>query len=33
MLVGIPVARVVAAVNQLIGKDMKPVTRGAENPP
>jgi NosR/NirI family transcriptional regulator, nitrous oxide reductase regulator len=33
VLVGIPEARIVAAVNQLIDKDMKPVTRGAENPP
>ncbi len=33
VLVGIPVARIVAAVNSLIGKDMKPVAQGAEHPP
>src|SRR6516164_2428517 len=33
VLVGIPVARIVAAVNTLIGKDMKPVASGAEHPP
>src|SRR5215471_7792242 len=33
VLVGIPVARIVAAVNGLIGKDMKPVASGAERPP
>ena len=33
VLVGIPEARIVDAVNGLIGKDMKPVARGAEQPP
>ncbi|MBR0779877.1 NosR/NirI family protein [Bradyrhizobium iriomotense] len=33
VLVGIPEARIVAAMNSLIGKDMKPVARGAESPP
>ena len=33
VLVGIPVARIVAAVNTLIGKDMKPIASGAEHPP
>jgi NosR/NirI family nitrous oxide reductase transcriptional regulator len=33
VLIGIPEARIVAAVNGLIGKDMKPVARGAEQPP
>ena len=33
VLVGIPEARIVAAVNSLIGKDMKPVASGAEHPP
>jgi NosR/NirI family nitrous oxide reductase transcriptional regulator len=33
VLVGIPEARIVAAVNSLIGKDMKPVAQGTENPP
>jgi NosR/NirI family transcriptional regulator, nitrous oxide reductase regulator len=33
VLIGIPEARIVAAVNGLIGKDMKPVARGAERPP
>ncbi|WP_245444639.1 NosR/NirI family protein [Bradyrhizobium sp. Y36] len=33
VLVGIPEARIVAAVNSLIGKDMKPVASGAEKPP
>ncbi|MBR0689847.1 regulatory protein NosR [Bradyrhizobium manausense] len=33
VLVGIPEARIVAAMNSLIGKDMKPVASGAETPP
>jgi len=33
VLVGIPVARIVGAVNALIGKDMKPVASGAKHPP
>jgi NosR/NirI family transcriptional regulator, nitrous oxide reductase regulator len=33
VLIGIPEPRIVAAVNSLIGKDMKPVARGAEQPP
>jgi NosR/NirI family nitrous oxide reductase transcriptional regulator len=33
VLVGIPVARIVGAVNTLIGKDMSPVASGAEHPP
>jgi NosR/NirI family nitrous oxide reductase transcriptional regulator len=33
VLVGIPVARIVAAINTLIGKDMKPIASGAEHPP
>jgi NosR/NirI family nitrous oxide reductase transcriptional regulator len=33
VLVGIPEARIVAAINGLIGKDMKPVARGTEQPP
>ncbi|MEY9885157.1 NosR/NirI family nitrous oxide reductase transcriptional regulator [Bradyrhizobium sp. USDA 328] len=33
VLVGIPEARIVAAMNSLIGKDMKPVASGAERPP
>jgi NosR/NirI family nitrous oxide reductase transcriptional regulator len=33
VLVGIPEVRIVAAVNSLIGKDMKPVASGAEQPP
>ncbi|MDA9435583.1 FMN-binding protein [Bradyrhizobium sp. CCBAU 51627] len=33
VLVGIPEARIVAAMNSLVGKNMKPVASGAENPP
>ena len=33
VLVGIPEARIVAAVNALIGKDMNAVAQGAEHPP
>jgi NosR/NirI family nitrous oxide reductase transcriptional regulator len=33
VLIGIPEARILATMNSLIGKDMKPVARGAENPP
>ncbi|HEY1364813.1 MAG TPA: 4Fe-4S binding protein [Xanthobacteraceae bacterium] len=33
VLVGIPEARIVAAVNALIGKDMKPVAKGERPPP
>ena len=33
VLVGIPEARIIAAMNSLIGKDMKPVASGAEKPP
>jgi len=33
VLIGIPEARIVAALNSLIGRDMKPVASGAENPP
>jgi NosR/NirI family nitrous oxide reductase transcriptional regulator len=33
VLVGIPEARIVAAINGLIGKDMKPVAQGVEHPP
>jgi NosR/NirI family nitrous oxide reductase transcriptional regulator len=33
VLIGIPEARIVAAVNGLVGKDMKPVARGTEHPP
>src|SRR6516165_10249403 len=33
VLVGIPVARIVGAVNALIGKDIKPVASGAKHPP
>jgi NosR/NirI family nitrous oxide reductase transcriptional regulator len=33
VLVGIPEARIVAAMNSLIGKDMKPVASGAQTPP
>ncbi|OAF19308.1 NosR/NirI family protein [Bradyrhizobium neotropicale] len=33
VLVGIPEARIVGAMNSLIGKDMKPVASGAEHPP
>ena len=33
VLVGIPEARIVAALNALIGKDMRPVAQGAEHPP
>ncbi len=33
VLVGIPEARIVAAMNSLIGKDIKPVATGAEHPP
>ncbi|MGZ5933744.1 MAG: 4Fe-4S binding protein [Rhizomicrobium sp.] len=33
VLIGIPEARIIAAVNALIGKDMKPVAHGAEHPP
>lgn len=33
VLVGIPEARIVGAVNSLIGKDMKPVAQGTEQPP
>nr|WP_246776571.1 NosR/NirI family protein [Microvirga sp. VF16] len=33
VLVGIPERRIVAAVNTLVGKDMKPVATGAERPP
>jgi len=33
VLVGIPERRIVDAVNTLVGKDMKPVSTGAERPP
>ena len=33
VLVGIPEARIVAAMNSLIGKDMTPIASGAEHPP
>ncbi len=33
VLIGIPEPRIVAAVNSLIGKGMKPVAQGAQNPP
>ena len=33
VLIGIPERRIVAAVNTLVGKDMKPVATGAERPP
>src|SRR6185312_12318958 len=33
VLIGIPEPRIVAAVNSLIGKDMKPVAQGTQNPP
>lgn len=33
VLIGIPEPRIVGAVNSLIGKDMKPIARGAERPP
>jgi NosR/NirI family nitrous oxide reductase transcriptional regulator len=33
VLVGIPEARIVAAMNALIGNDMKPVARGSKQPP
>ncbi len=33
VLVGIPEARIVASINSLIGKDMRPVASGAERPP
>jgi NosR/NirI family nitrous oxide reductase transcriptional regulator len=33
VLIGIPEARIVGAVNTLIGKDMKPVAQGAEHAP
>jgi NosR/NirI family transcriptional regulator, nitrous oxide reductase regulator len=33
VLIGIPERRIVAAMNTLIGKDMKPVATGAERPP
>jgi NosR/NirI family nitrous oxide reductase transcriptional regulator len=33
VLVGIPVERIVAAVNSLIGKDIKPIAQGTEHPP
>jgi NosR/NirI family transcriptional regulator, nitrous oxide reductase regulator len=33
VLIGIPEPRIVAAINSLIGKDMKPVAQGSQNPP
>ncbi|WP_298252915.1 NosR/NirI family protein [Bradyrhizobium sp.] len=33
VLIGIPEPRIVGAVNSLIGKDMKPVAQGTQNPP
>ncbi|MBO4221588.1 4Fe-4S binding protein [Bradyrhizobium neotropicale] len=33
VLIGIPEPRIVAAINSLIGKDMKPIAQGAERPP
>ncbi|MDA9408170.1 NosR/NirI family protein [Bradyrhizobium sp. CCBAU 45384] len=33
VLIGIPEGRIIATLNSLIGKDMKPVASGAENPP
>lgn len=33
VLIGIPEARIVGALNSLIGKDIKPVAQGAEHPP
>ncbi|WP_376708178.1 4Fe-4S binding protein [Bradyrhizobium cenepequi] len=33
VLIGIPQPRIVAALNSLIGKDMKPIAQGAERPP
>ncbi len=33
VLIGIPEARIVAAVNSLIGKDIRPVAEGTEHPP
>lgn len=33
VLIGIPEPRIIAALNSLIGKDMKPVASGAEQPP
>lgn len=33
VLIGIPEARIVATMHSLIGKDMKPVAKGTENPP
>ncbi len=33
VLIGIPEARIVAALNSLIGRDLRPVARGAERPP
>lgn len=33
VLIGIPEPRIVAAVNSLIGKDMKPIAHGSEGPP
>jgi len=33
VLIGIPEHRIVAAVNTLIGKDMKPIVAGSERPP
>lgn len=33
VLIGIPEARIVAAVNSLIGKDIRPIAQGTEHPP
>jgi NosR/NirI family nitrous oxide reductase transcriptional regulator len=33
VLIGIPEARIVAALNSLVGKNMRPVARGVERPP
>jgi NosR/NirI family nitrous oxide reductase transcriptional regulator len=33
VLIGIPEARIVGAVNALIGKDLKPIAQGTEHPP
>src|SRR5689334_2033202 len=33
VLIGIPEPRIVAAVNSLIGKDLKPIAQGTQNPP
>jgi NosR/NirI family nitrous oxide reductase transcriptional regulator len=33
VLIGIPEPRIVAAVNTLIGKDLKPIAKGTEHPP